>query len=339
MMKNRKPFDAKKKRRIERAVRMGDVHRVLTDLQIPYEERKHGDLWFRCVNPMHKERDASAHICSDRTSHKHGIWHCFGCEDAGNTITLVRDWLMLSYWEAVNWVEARVYEDDSVSPVRQSVERNLAPTLPNKFEFYDDQEMWSRPYLDYLFGRGIEWEQILRHKIGYCDSGQYARRIIVPVYLNGMLRTWVGRHIWEGKRVTSCDGGEVGLFGSELASPKKGPAIISEGWADALAIERLDYINSMACQTNSLHPEQFAFLKRFEFTIVVPDGDDGGKRFVDSLAPYADQHEFLIAELPPQIDPAKLILQEHGGSILDACIQDARGWNPIVEPRWVEFDY
>lgn len=337
MRMKRKPFDAQKRKRIERAVRMGNVRQILNDLKIPYEERKTGDLWFKCVNPMHKERDASAHICCMRTSHKHGVWHCFGCKDAGNIITLVRDWLQISYWEALNWVEARIYEDD-VSPVRQE-ERKVTPTLPPKFEFYEDMDEWNPPYLEYLFNRGITWEQIVRHRIGYCDSGKYKQRVIVPVYLNGILQTWVGRHIWGGKRVTSCHGGNVGLFGSELALPSRGPSILSEGWADALAIERLDYINSMGCQTNHLHPEQFQFIKRFEFTIVVPDGDSGGKKFIDSLAPYVDQHEFLIAEIPTGTDPAKLILQEYGGVQLEAAIQEAKEWNPILEDRVLEFEF
>lgn len=331
-------FDRTKIARLERAVRLGDVRRILKDLHIPFEERKFNDLWFKCVSPTHKDKDPSAHICADRNHHKHGIYNCFGCRDSGNIIMLVRDWLGLTFWEAVNWVETRTYPEDNVQPVRQSIKIKI-PTLPPNYEFYDERELWNPPYLEYLFNRGITWEQIVKHRIGYCDQGRYSRRIIIPVLLNGMLQTWIGRHIWDGKRVTSCRNGNVGLFASELANPQKGPAILSEGWADALAIERLDFPNSMALQTNTILPEQFEFIKRFKFTILVPDGDDGGKRLIDSIAPYINQHEFFIAEITPEEDPASLVLKDHGLSMLSAAIQCASNWNPIVDERVVEFEF
>ena len=330
-------FDKAKKARLERATRMGDVRTILKDLDIKYEERKKGDIWFRCISPTHKEKDPSAHICADRTHHKHGIYNCFGCKDSGTTIMLVRDWLGLSFWEAVLWVEARFYPDDDVQPVRQ--EKSPDPELPKEYEFYTDESQWNPPYLEYLYGRGITWNQIVRHKIGYCDSGQYNRRVIIPVMFNGMLQTWVGRSIWGGKRVTSCKHGNVGLFASELANPRKGPAILCEGWADQLAIERLEFPNVMGLQTDTIHPIQFEFIKRFEFTILVGDGDDGGKYLIDSTAQYADQHTFLVAKLPPGDDPASLVLKPHGSTILSATIQDAKEWNPTVDERVVEFEF
>lgn len=328
-------FNKLQKERIYRAVKLGDIRRIFNDLQIKYEERKHNDLWFKCTNPSHKDTEPSTHICADRLSYHHGIYNCFGCHDSGNIIMLVRAYLNISFWEAVHWIEARFYSDENVLPVRQDID--VTPSIPPNFEYYENQEEWNPPYLEYLFDRGITWKQIIRHKIGYCDSGKYSRRIIIPVLLNGILRTWIGRSIHGGKRVTSCPHGKIGLFGSELANPKKGPAILSEGWADALAIERLEFMNSMSLQTNILHEEQFAYIKRFEFTIIVPDGDSGGKRLIDSIAPYIDQHEFLIAELPPEEDPASLSIKPHGESILSAAIQSAKEWNPIIDKRIIEY--
>lgn len=330
-------FDKAKKDRVERAVRMGDVRRILKDLDIKYEERKKGDLWFKCVSPSHKDKEPSTHICADRTHHKHGIYNCFGCRDSGTTIMLVRDWLGLTFWEAVNWVEARVYDEDNVQPVRH--DDVPEPELPKEYEFYENEKDWNPPYLEYLYGRGITWDQIVRHRIGYCDSGQYNRRVIIPVLLNGILQTWVGRSIWGGKRVTSCDNGRVGLFSSEHTNPRNGPDIIAEGWASSLAIERLEFPNTMALQTNAIHDIQFEYIKRFPFTILVPDGDEGGKRLIDSVAPYAEQHTFLIAKITPGEDPASLILKPGGAAVLSAAIQDAENWNPTVDERIVEFEF
>ncbi len=325
-----------KKRRIQRAIDLGDVRRVLQDLQIPFEEKKPGDLWFKCVNPSHRDRDASAHICCDRISEYHGKYNCFGCKDSGSTLSLIEVQLQLDFWEAVLWLEARTYPDGVVSPVRRI--KQVKPELPKEFERYENEDDWNPPYLQYLNYRGIEWDQINRHRIGYCDSGKYKLRVIIPVYLNGELQTWVGRHIWEGKRVTSCPNGRVGLFGSSFASPERGPAILTEGWADALAVERLGYRNVMSIQTNGLHSVQYEFLRKFEYTIVIPDGDSGGKLFVNSLAPYVEHHEFMIVTLPG-MDPAHLILQRDGPKMLMDAIENMEEWKPWVEEREVEYNY
>lgn len=328
-------FDKTKRARIERAVRMADVKKILKFIGLNYNEKSPGDLWFKCVFLSHKDKDASAHICSDTTSHNHGVWHCFGCEGAGNIIGLVRDYLNISYWEALLIVEARVH--DGVSPVRQLDSVRSAPsTMPQHFEFYENQAEWNPPYLTYLFDRDILWSQIVKHGIGYCDGGQYSRRIIVPVYLNGILQTWVGRSIVGGKRVTSCKNGNPGLFGSRHALPRLGPLFVTEGWTDALAVERLGYNNCVAIQTNRIHEVQFKFMKRFEYVVLIPDGDSGGDRLVDSVAMYVNEQEFYIAELPRGLDPAH---PKMNPDELEMSIEEAKPWEPVRDPVRVCFEF
>jgi len=312
---------------------MADVKLILKDIGLPFNEQSPGDLWFKCVIPSHKDKDASAHICCNATSHHHGKWNCFGCESSGNIIGLVQDYLNISFWEALAMVEARVH--DGVSPVRQSKKKSL-PELPREFEFYKNKDEWNPPYLNYLFGRGIHWSQIIKHNIGYCDSGRYSRRIIVPVYLNGMLQTWVGRSIIGGKRITSCKDGYPGLFGSKYALPRLGPLFVSEGWADALAVERIGYNNSVALQTNRIHEVQFEFMKRFESVVLIPDGDEGGDRLIDSVAAYVNEQEFFIAELPRDLDPAHPKMDP---DLLEMAIEESKPWEPVRDPVRVFFEF
>lgn len=126
--------------------------------------------------------------------------------------------------------------------------------------------------------------------------------------------------------------GLVGLFGSELSDPRLGPAIICEGWADALHVERLGYPNCMAIQTSNLHENQWEFIKQFEYTIVMPDGDNGGNFFIDTIAPYIDEHEFLIARVPWGKDPADSTDEE----IVEA-IEEATKWAPSKQDVKLEF--
>jgi DNA primase len=223
---------------------------------------------------------------------------------------------------------------EDVSPVRQSDGTPITRKLPDEFEFYNKASKWNPPYLEYLFSRGITWEQIVMHEIGYCDSGRYSLRVVVPITLGRELCSFVARSIVAGKRVTSMPNGKPGLFGSNLAYPKIGPAIIAEGWADALAIERSGYANVMSAQTNHIHPTQFEYLKQFGSIVVVPDGDSGGEMFIDSLAQYVDQHSISIAKPPQDKDPGDMTDEE-----IVKCIESSKPWEPTTQTRTIELIY
>ena len=57
-----------------------------------------------------------------------------------------------------------------------------------------------RHALSYLYKRGITDADILKYDIGYCDSGLYSNRIIIPSYdSDGKLNFFVGRDFYNGK--------------------------------------------------------------------------------------------------------------------------------------------
>ena len=69
--------------------------------------------------------------------------------------------------------------------------------LPEEFK-----PMWEKssnpfyPTLSYLKRRGITHEDILKYNIGYCESGLFSNRVIIPSYdENGQLNFFVGRDI------------------------------------------------------------------------------------------------------------------------------------------------
>lgn len=319
-------FSEEKLARIERVKKYANVKLVLHDLELHNEERNAGDLWFKCPIPIHKETDASTHICSDPTDMKHGLWNCFGCGGSGDVIHLVQLMTQLSFWECVQWLEVRLGDED----VYRLDKKKVYPKMPADYKSPNKAVDWNPKYLQYLVGRGIQWKQIIDHKIGYCDTGRYKWRIIVPVKLGFKFCTWIGRAIIKRKRLTSCKGGDVGLFGSELATPKKGPAILVEGWTDALRLERLGYVNVMSLQTNQLHDEQSDFLEKFDYLIIMPDNDNGGEFFTNSLAPYIDRHEIFMANLQEEkADPDSA----KESDVLHA-MENLVGWEPkIIVPE------
>jgi DNA primase len=336
MRRDQKKFQ----KRINKAIARSNVRDILDVLDIPYRQQGYGDLWFRCALRNHRnDKKASAHITHMPGNPNHGIWHCFGCEESGTVIDLFMQRRNVRFKEALMMTEHHYIEIDDIDV--NPFYKKIMAGLPKFYQSPAFPEAWNQEYLSYLSERGITWNQIVEHQIGYVDAGRLHRRVIVPIMLFHRLETWVGRHIDkdapEEKRITSALGGRVGLFGSEMSNPYKDPAIISEGWGDAAAIERVGFANSMAAQTNRIHPEQYEYISMFPYAIFVPDGDDGGKRFVDSLAPYIQDFTILVAKMPEGYDPNKL--EREDPNELIRRIKDASEWKPSKEKYEVDIDY
>lgn len=337
------------KKRIQNAVKRANVEEILQTLDVRYKKHRNDDLWFKCVMRNHRnDKTASAHINCDPLNPYHGVWSCFGCNSAGTIIALiqhVRDTTFreaLAITERIQHTDLPVLDDievEQVEVVKPFYNHRLID-LPKLAQFPTTEQEWDHEYLSYLYKRDIEWSQIQEHHIGYVDGGKYDGRIICPVLLFDELRTFVARSIVPKSDlpVLTPFEGMPGLFGSELSDVRKGPAIISEGWADALAIERVGYPNSMSCQTDRLHPDQIKFLKDFRYTIIIPDNDNGGRIFIDSLAEYIYDMQIYIARLTESKDPAESWLR-NGMLEIEHAIQEAEPWKPAEEIFEIELSY
>lgn len=305
-----------------------DVLKTLDALGVKYKIKPGMDVWFSCQHPEHEEKSPSCHIGADIYSKLYGRWHCFGCKRSGT----IKD--IVSYKDGTYVENTPAEVAKSQKAIVKKIKTNEAQ-LPAEFFKGRKEKDWNPIYLKYLYGRDITWDQIVFHGIGYCDEGVHQRRVIIPVMLNGKLTTWIGRSIGGSSlRVTSCDGGKPGLFGSELASPGLGPAIVCEGWASALAVERLRIFNVMALQTNQISPEQFEFLRTFSHCIVVPDGDGGGDLLRQSIELYARNMKFYVTQLPEGKDPAEM-----NPIVLRRRLRASRMWESEGNRREISFAY
>lgn len=324
--------------RISTANSRANIKKIFRLLNIRYKERFNG-LWFKCIMRNHrKDKTPSAKITIDPLSPHYGIWHCFGCKCSGNIIQLVEEWKDISFMEALtivenNAIEYRDYDGniltDSVKPVLQK------PKLPQYYESPTDPKEWEKEYLQYLLSRRAHWNLIRRYHIGYVDAGYLYKRVILPVMLGMEYRTYIARSIRNDipteDKVTTAPNGKPGLFGSQFAKFTEHPAIIVEGWADKFHVDEIGYPNCMSLQTDRLHIDQFNFLKQFPYTIVIPDGDDGGKILIDSLSPYIQDYEFKIGEIPEGEDPDSTSTE-----ILQDALIFAEPWKPAMYSFSVE---
>ena len=96
-----------------------------------------------------------------------------------------------------------------------------------------------RHALSYLYKRGITDADILKYDIGYCDSGLYSNRIIIPSYdSDGKLNFFVGRDFYSSKMKYRNSPTSKDIIGFDLFINWDEPIILCEGVFDAMAFKR-----------------------------------------------------------------------------------------------------
>ena len=92
--------------------------------------------------------------------------------------------------------------------------------------------------LNYCLNRNISTIDIVRYNIGYCSSGLFINRIIVPSYdAQGKLNFYCGRSFHDGYlKYRLCDGSKD-IIGFELFTDFNQPITLVEGVFDAMSVK------------------------------------------------------------------------------------------------------
>jgi DNA primase len=115
-------------------------------------------------------------------------------------------------------------------------------TLPAEFiSLKEVSSLETKHALAYLQKRGITKRDITKYNIGYCDSGKYRGRVIIPSYdENCRLNYFIARLVKEtGARkydTPSCKKSEI--IGFDSLINWDAPVVLCEGAFDAIALKR-----------------------------------------------------------------------------------------------------
>ena len=94
--------------------------------------------------------------------------------------------------------------------------------------------------VQYAKDRRISKEDIIKYNIGYCDSGIYTNRIIIPSYdVDGRLNYFIARSVFTEERFKYKNppiSKNVTIFENQINWSK--PITLTEGVFDALAVKR-----------------------------------------------------------------------------------------------------
>jgi DNA primase len=167
-------------------------------------------------------------------------WHCWISDKKGRSISSLFKQLNLSK-EKFEQLE-RIVESTRYRSQNSVTEKPIAVQLPEQY-----RPLWIkkltpdyRNAIHYLSKRGITAFDILKYRIGYCESGEYSGKIIIPSYdAAGQLNYFVSRAFYkEDKQKHKNPKISKDIIGFEMFINWAEPIILCEGSFDAIAIKR-----------------------------------------------------------------------------------------------------
>ena len=167
-----------------------------------------------------------------------GKWHCWVSNVGGRNFFQLFKKVSATKEQFDELVE--LVGENKFYKVKEEDKKNIVK-LPDDFKplWNGNDGIVKRHALTYLYKRGITDEDIIKYNIGYCDSGLYSNRIIVPSYdSNGRLNFFVGRDFYSGKMKYKNSPTSKDIIGFDIFINWDEPIILCEGVFDAIAIKR-----------------------------------------------------------------------------------------------------
>jgi DNA primase len=126
--------------------------------------------------PFHNEKSPSFNVSPAR-----GIYKCFGCGQAGNSVRFIMELEKMSYPEAIRYLAKKYHidvdEEDQTDEVKQEIQERESLFLVNQWatQFYKDQ-LWETETgkaigLSYFRERGFSDETIRKFELGFHPDG------------------------------------------------------------------------------------------------------------------------------------------------------------------------
>jgi DNA primase len=205
---------------------------ILKEILGPYYKSREEYL-FECPYCKHYKKKLSINL-------NLGVYKCWVCDSKGKNLQrLVRrfgPYPLLKKWrQLTNQID--MSEMDNLFLEEKIVEENQRLSLPEEFIFLGASRLpheAQRP-LRYLERRGLTLEDIRYYKLGFCSTGEYRNRIIIPSFdEEGYCNYFVGRtysndsYKYKNPRVSK------NIIFNELLVDWSSPVLLVEGPFDAL---------------------------------------------------------------------------------------------------------
>ena len=167
-------------------------------------------------------------------------WHCWISDKKGRSISSLFKQMNLpkQYHEQLQ----KIVESSRYRSNNTDTKKTESIALPAEYI-----PLWNkkatpdyRNAIHYLTQRGVTIFDILKYRIGYCESGEYSGKIVIPSYdADGQLNYFVSRAFYSADRFKHKNPKvSKDIIGFDLLINWNEPIILCEGAFDAIAVKR-----------------------------------------------------------------------------------------------------
>lgn len=246
------------------------------------------------------------------------VYHCWRCGAAGRINKLLK-LLGISVDDELIYEDSDYDLDINLYDELIKIEKTKNIELPQEYIplYRDISSITGKQALDYLLNRNISYDKIERYKLGFCISGYYSNRIILPVYdCKNELIFFVARSYFANvdKKILNPSKELTGVGKSEILyninnNIDKDEVIINEGPFDAISTDGVALFGKIASD-EQLH--KIKKLKARNVTIMLDsDAVKYAYELADKLYGYKKVYICELKEGDPNtnIDKLDLILE------------------------------
>jgi len=205
---------------------------LLTQILGDFKHHGKGEHYFNCPFCHHHNKKFAINVVNNK-------WHCWVCGAKGNSLIGLFRKLDVSKYQ-IDELKSIITEDDVSHFIDNNVE-SAELRLPSEFKplWIPTNTYEYRHAIAYLKKRNISGYDIIRYRMGYCETGNYGGRIIVPSYdSNNSLNYFVARsyHDASMKYKNPPVSKNVIIFEEQINWNE--PLVLCEGVFDAISIRR-----------------------------------------------------------------------------------------------------
>lgn len=250
------------------------------------EYRRSGDeLLFFCPFCQHHKRKLSVNLKSNN-------FKCWICDERGKNVRrLLKSRLtnsQLYEWDKINNVVDITQLDDNIFQ-EQVIALEEVIQLPEEFISLANKNLplSSKFAMRYLLDRGYKKEDIVMWKVGYCSSGEYAGRVVVPSFNdNGDINYFVARSYTDKFPKYMNPKVSKDIVFNELYLDWNKDIILVEGVFDAMkANNSIPLLGSTLNQKSNLF-KKIIYYEPNVYIALDPDAEKKASQLIENLIQY-----------------------------------------------------
>ncbi len=187
---------------------------------------------FNCPFCHHSKAKFAINVAKDK-------WHCWHCGSSGKTIFNLVRVLDLTKNE-INELKELLGNSPKLKVYKENTD-TFELRLPSEFKplWQVSNSLEYRHALAYLRTRNISMIDVIRYKMGYCETGNFAHRIIIPSYdVNNKLNYFVARSYFDSNMKYKNPTVSKNIICFESFINWNLPVVLCEGVFDAISIRQ-----------------------------------------------------------------------------------------------------